>query len=174
MTRSIDPNWLAEQGEKIRKQVFAPPDPALAAKAASERRYMNLRVYEVEIARHNELITTIAKNNVALTALGDRAIDIEAVDPLDLNRRAWDDRIAALGRLIWQQSNRLDHLRAAAAEADRQRVLETESPIERLDREATELRAENQALKSRVDQIEARRSNSQPRERYVPPSRPMP
>jgi hypothetical protein len=163
---------ISELAEQYRAQMLRGPNPESAAKGARERRWMNSRVYEVEIARHNELIATIAKNNVALTALGDPAIDIEAVDPLDLNHRAWDDRIAALGRLIWQQTDRLAYLRASAAEAERERMIANETPIQRHDREIAELRAENQALKSSVEQ--AHRSDSQPRERYVPPAGPLP
>jgi hypothetical protein len=170
MTRPIDPNWLAQQGEKYRKQFFAPPDPALAARAASERRWMNSRAHSGKITQHNELISTIDKNNAALVDFGNPAMQIEGADPVDLSWRALDDRIAVLGRVIWQQTDRLDHLRASAAETERERTIANETPIERLEREVAELRAKDQA---RVE-MEAQRSDSQPRERYVPPSRPIP
>jgi hypothetical protein len=167
MTQPYD-SWLSEQVEKIRNP--APPDPAIVAQRLQDRRFMNSRVYEVEIARHNELIGTIAKNNVALTALGDLAMNIGAVEPLDLSRHALDDCNAALGRQIRQQSDRLEYLRAAAAEAERERMIAKETPIERLARENAELRGEVAAISTRQQQMEAGNHV----QRYSPPPRPLP
>src|ERR1700730_14955257 len=96
MTRSYD-SWLAEQAEKSRKQGFAPPDPALAAAAASDPRWINSRAHSGTIAQHNEMISVIEQNNAALIDFGDSAMAIEPADPVDLSwpaGKAWPWRYA--------------------------------------------------------------------------------
>jgi hypothetical protein len=111
MTRPYGPS-LAEQ--EIRKRAFAPTAPAFAAKAASERRWINSRAHSVKIAQHNELISAIGQNNAVLISFDDPAMEIESADPIDLSWRVLNDRIAALGRLKWQQTNRLEPPRTAS------------------------------------------------------------
>jgi hypothetical protein len=157
-----------DYAEQYRAQMYRGPDPALAARAAKESRVTNSHLNRVEIGIYNEQGVTLEQQNSQLIAFGDLPTAFETADPLGLHWRALRECIAGRDRLIWQQSDRLDYLKACAEETAHGLIIANETPGERILRERAE------TTESRLADLEARLADSQRGERYVPPPRPLP
>jgi hypothetical protein len=126
---------------RLRRQHFHVPNAAQKAKATEERRFFNSKANQPEIAAYRQRLAAFEKNNGLLAAVGEAPFKfIAADDPRDVDCRALVAQVALLDRLINEQVETLNRCQAAAAEAERQRMIALETPTERAIRILFELR----------------------------------
>jgi hypothetical protein len=142
-----------DEVERVRQGILRAPTAAEKAKATEEQRRWNSKANAPEIAAYRQRLAALEENNGLLAAVGEAPVKFVAADDLrDLDHRALVAQVALLDRLIKEQIETLNRCEAAAAEAERQRMIANETPTQRSIRILFELR---EADAARIADLEA-------------------